>query len=125
MAPPTSSPAPPWPPLAGEETAYALDSKGALASSFRRFDRWWNDARTNPEYTRFGWDESGATAVLGLVTGGSLLIGNAGGRARGGHGRPDQGTSRQAPQQGPDPAPRLTRCRYLGHVRLQATAPPC
>lgn len=53
-------------------------SAAAVSSSFLSFDRWWCDARCDPSYTEHGWDESGATALVGLVAGNMLTVGNAG-----------------------------------------------
>jgi len=50
----------------------------ALLATFKGFDNWWNDARCDPSFTEHGWDESGATAVVGLVSGGHLFVANAG-----------------------------------------------
>ncbi|KAI8462965.1 MAG: phosphatase 2C-like domain-containing protein [Monoraphidium minutum] len=53
-------------------------SSEAVASSFLAFDRWWCDARCDPALTQHGWDESGATALVGLLAGNTLTVGNAG-----------------------------------------------
>jgi hypothetical protein len=50
----------------------------ALLATFKGFDSWWNDARCDPSFTEHGWDESGSTAVVGLVSGGHLFVANAG-----------------------------------------------
>eukprot|EP00879_Flechtneria_rotunda_P031399 GHRR01034299.1.p1 GENE.GHRR01034299.1~~GHRR01034299.1.p1 ORF type:complete len:295 (+),score=119.68 GHRR01034299.1:289-1173(+) len=50
----------------------------ALAAAFQRFDRWWADARCDPSITEHGWDDSGCTAVVGLVSGQHLVVANAG-----------------------------------------------
>ncbi|KAI8464907.1 MAG: phosphatase 2C-like domain-containing protein [Monoraphidium minutum] len=53
-------------------------SEAAVESSFLAFDRWWRDARCDPALTETGWDESGATALVSLVAGDMLTVGNAG-----------------------------------------------
>lgn len=50
----------------------------ALAASFHWFDRWWADARCDPSFTQHGWDDSGSTAVVGMVCGQELVVANAG-----------------------------------------------
>lgn len=50
----------------------------ALAASFYWFDRWWADARCDPTFTQHGWDDSGSTAVVGMVYGQDLVVANAG-----------------------------------------------
>eukprot|EP00878_Enallax_costatus_P014260 GHUV01014915.1.p1 GENE.GHUV01014915.1~~GHUV01014915.1.p1 ORF type:complete len:446 (+),score=95.45 GHUV01014915.1:306-1643(+) len=50
----------------------------ALAASFHWFDRWWADARCDPTFTEHGWDDSGSTAVVGMVYGQDLVVANAG-----------------------------------------------
>lgn len=50
----------------------------ALAASFHWFDRWWADARCDPSFTEHGWDDSGSTAVVGMVYGQELVVANAG-----------------------------------------------
>ncbi|KIY99425.1 hypothetical protein MNEG_8535 [Monoraphidium neglectum] len=52
--------------------------EAAVAAAFLSFDRWWRDARCDPALTQHGWDESGATALVGLVAGDTLTVGNAG-----------------------------------------------
>jgi hypothetical protein len=60
-------------------TRELLTPRSALAASFQWFDRWWADARCNPDLTQHGWDESGSTAVVGMITGNQLVVANAGG----------------------------------------------
>jgi hypothetical protein len=67
--------APPAPAAGG--TAAGL-SAAALASSFLGFDAWWREARCDPGVTETGWDESGSTALVGLLAGDTLTVGNAG-----------------------------------------------
>jgi hypothetical protein len=55
-----------------------LNPCSALAASFQWFDRWWADARCDPSLTEHGWDDSGSTAVVGLVSGQHLIVANAG-----------------------------------------------
>jgi hypothetical protein len=55
-----------------------LNPCSALAASFQWFDRWWADARCDPRLTEHGWDDSGSTAVVGLVSGQHLIVANAG-----------------------------------------------
>lgn len=87
--PPSSNAAPP--PPAGPASASAalaeggpvlcpspLSPRAALPAAFRVFDRWWSDARCDPAFTQHGWDESGSTAVVGLVSGQTLVVANAG-----------------------------------------------
>jgi hypothetical protein len=62
-------------------SAGLLCPASALEAVFSRFDRWWRDARCDPSLTPYGWDDSGATAVVGLVSGQQLVVGNAGERA--------------------------------------------
>ena len=50
----------------------------ALEAGFTWFDRWWADARCDPDLTAHGWDDSGATAVVALVAGSNLIVANAG-----------------------------------------------
>ncbi|KAF8069639.1 protein phosphatase 2C 8 [Scenedesmus sp. PABB004] len=68
-----------------------LAPTSALAASFHSFDRWWADARCDPALTEHGWDDSGSTAVVGLVSGQQLVVANAGDSiallARGGRGQ--------------------------------------
>uniref|UniRef100_A0A383W5L0 PPM-type phosphatase domain-containing protein n=1 Tax=Tetradesmus obliquus TaxID=3088 RepID=A0A383W5L0_TETOB len=68
-----------------------LNPCSALAASFTWFDRWWADARCDPSLTEHGWDDSGSTAVVGLVSGQHLIVANAGDSiallARGGSGQ--------------------------------------
>lgn len=59
-------------------TRELLTPRSALAASFHWFDRWWQDARCDPNVTQYGWDESGSTAVVGMVSGQQLVIANAG-----------------------------------------------
>jgi hypothetical protein len=61
-----------------------LPPRSAFAAAFERFDRWWADARCDPAFTPHGWDDSGSTAVVALVSGQSLVVANAGARARAG-----------------------------------------
>lgn len=56
-----------------------LSPKTAVAASFHWFDRWWADARCDPAFTEHGWDDSGSTAVVGMVFDQQLVVGNAGG----------------------------------------------
>jgi hypothetical protein len=60
-------------------TRELLTPSSALAASFPLFDRWWADARCNPDFTQHGWDESGSTAVIGMVSEDQLVVANAGG----------------------------------------------
>jgi serine/threonine protein phosphatase PrpC len=54
-------------------------SAEALHDSFLSFDRWWADARCDPALSGgVGWDESGSTALVGLLAGSCLTVGNAG-----------------------------------------------
>ena len=46
---------------------------------FKQFDHWWADARCDPRFTQHGWDDSGSTAVVGMVSGQQLVVANAGG----------------------------------------------
>lgn len=62
-------------------TRELLTPRSALAASFQWFDRWWADARCNPDLTKHGWDDSGSTAVVGMVSGHQLVVANAGGRS--------------------------------------------
>ncbi|KIY99031.1 hypothetical protein MNEG_8933 [Monoraphidium neglectum] len=57
-------------PAAGPRTGAAPASQAgvpaeAVAAAFLSFDRWWRDARCDPALTEHGWDESGATAMVG------------------------------------------------------------
>ncbi|GBF96516.1 serine threonine phosphatase 2C [Raphidocelis subcapitata] len=54
-------------------------SAEALSESFLSFDRWWADARCDPALSGgVGWDDSGSTALVGLLAGCCLTVGNAG-----------------------------------------------
>lgn len=55
-----------------------LTPRSALAASFQWFDKWWADARCDPSLTKHGWDDSGSTAVISMVSGQQLVVANAG-----------------------------------------------
>jgi serine/threonine protein phosphatase PrpC len=63
--------------LSGAEAA-ADAAEAALALAFPAFDRWWADARCDPLLTRHGWDDSGSTAVVALLSGERLALANVG-----------------------------------------------
>jgi hypothetical protein len=50
-----------------------------LTASFESFDQWWANARCSPELTQYGWDYSGSTAVVGMVSKDQLVVANADG----------------------------------------------
>jgi serine/threonine protein phosphatase PrpC len=63
--------------IAGPDAA-ADAAEAALALAFPAFDRWWADARCDPQLTRHGWDDSGSTAVVALLAGDRLALANVG-----------------------------------------------
>ncbi|KAF6260497.1 phosphatase 2C-like domain-containing protein [Scenedesmus sp. NREL 46B-D3] len=102
----------------------ALNPCSALAGSFRWFDRWWADARCDPSLTEHGWDDSGSTAVVAMLSGRHLIVANAGDSiallARGG------GSRRLSVEHRLDNAAEAERILEAGGrlVRLQPGASP-
>lgn len=55
-----------------------MTPRSAMETVFTQFDHWWDNARCDPKLTQHGWDDSGSTAVISMVSGQQLVVANTG-----------------------------------------------